>query len=100
VIHIPTQRQQRVEYLIEQAARGNYPLFDPELLRQALRLGQLSDDEAYRAEPHVERLMLLPTLGEMRAYVASLDAETQARLVRTYLCIVENTLHEQPGPRH
>jgi hypothetical protein len=99
VIHIPPQRRERVEYLIEQSARGNHPLFETDLLRRAVAR-ELSEDEAYRAEPHVERLMMMPTLAEMRAYLGSLDPETQARVARTYLCIVENTMHEQAGPRH
>ncbi len=103
LIHIPKEpkdRRARVEYILQQAQLGHHTLFDASTLHAALQLGQLSDEDAYAVEPFVERLMLLPSLQEMRAYVRELDPPTRARVVLTYLTIVENGMIEALEVRH
>lgn len=95
----------QVEYLIDQSIQGNHILFDPETLRNALSSPGLPEEDAfeddrYSAEPHIERLIELPSLEEKRRYLSALDPETRAGVVRTYFHIVENSLYEKFEARH
>jgi hypothetical protein len=60
----------------------------------------VSEEDAYAVEPHIEKLLALPTLSEQRAYVGKLDEETLERVVLTYFNIVENNLFEKAEVRH
>jgi hypothetical protein len=107
VIYVSKNQLTQVEYLIEQSIRGNHVLFDPERVRQIFeREASLSfqplfsEEQAYSVEHHIERIVQLPTLGEKRAYLGSLEPETLDHVIRTYLNIVENNLYESKLVRH
>jgi hypothetical protein len=60
----------------------------------------LSEEDAYSVEHHIERLIILPTLAEKRAYLDQMDEDTYTRVVRTYFNIVENNLYESLQVKH
>lgn len=100
MIYITEEQAAQVKYLIDQAIQGNHILFDPATLKRVLAKPVPSTEEAYAAEPHVEKLMGLPGLAAKRAYLERLDAETFELVVKTYFNIVENSLFEARGVTH
>jgi hypothetical protein len=107
MIHVSKNKLQQVEYLISQSLQGNHVLFDHDSLTRILRdgsgsglLGPLSEEEAYRVEHHIERLIGEPSLMQKRAYLESLDTRTYAWVVRTYFNIIENNLWESQEIHH
>ena len=95
VIYVSQHQLDQVEYIIEQSIRGNHILFDVESLKSILTTGRdLSEDEAYAVEPHLEKLLSEPSLDQKRAYLDRLDSATYERVVKTYFNIVENNLFE------
>jgi hypothetical protein len=106
VIHVDQSHVDQVEYLLGQAARGNHVLFEPETVRKAFRSGPghmpspMNEEQAYAVEPHIEKLLALPTLEQKRAYVDRLDSQTLESVVRVYFNIVENSLYDSTPERH
>lgn len=106
LIYIPKKQLAQVEYLITQSIQGNHILFDLEDLRRVFFIGhsslskQWSIEEAYSAEHHIEKLILEPTLAEKRSYLAQLDTDTFARVVKTYFNIIENNIYESTEVQH
>lgn len=104
MIVISEEQMDQVEYLIDQSLQGNHVLFDPSLIREIFHAGQLHQDieleRAYEVEPHIEKLISLPTLSQKRAYVEQLDRKTMVDVIRTYFNIIENNLYENSEVRH
>ncbi len=102
MIYLSKDHLKQVEYLIRQARLGNHILFPPEVVRRIMSApdARCTEEEAYSAEPHLERILTLSTLNEKRAYLDGLDTETFELVVKTYFNIVENNLYEAPGARH
>ena len=101
VIYVSKNQLSQVEYLIGQSIQGHHVLFDLEDLRSVFRPNRvkksprdLTEEEAYSVEHHIERLMVQPSLAEKRAYLEQLDRDTYAQVVKTYFCIVENNMYE------
>ena len=100
MIYVSKNQLSQVEYLIGQSIQGHHVLFNVEDLRKVFgpnrkkKTKELTEDEAYSVEHHIERLMLQPSLTEKRAYLEQLDHDTYARVVKTYFCIVENNMVE------
>ena len=95
MIHVSEEKADQVQYLIEQSIQGNHLLFDHELVREALsREYPLQEEEAYRVEHHIERLMTLGSNEQQQAYLEGLDTHTQKLVILTYFTIVENNLYE------
>ena len=107
MIHVSKQQLSQVEYLIAQSKQGNHVLFGTELIRRIFstrdlhcRQPKLSVEEAYAVEHHIERMILLPSLAEKRAYLENLESDTLERVVHAYFNIVENNLFETLEGRH
>jgi len=107
MITISRNRMNQVEYLIGQSIQGNHILFDLDTLRRVFwndtlkhRSTQLTDEQAYCVEHHIEKLITQPTLAEKRAYLEQLPPETLEHVVRTYFNIVENNIYENMEIRH
>lgn len=103
MIYVSKQQLSQVEYLIGQSIQGNHVLFDSESLRQIFgkcEWDSIEEEEAYEVEHHIERLILLPSLPEKKAYLEQLDVVTYEKVVRTYFNIVENNLYENSEVRH
>ncbi len=105
MIYVSKDQLRQVEYLIGQSIQGNHVLFDADIVRRVFAEGfpseeHLAETDAYAVEHHIERLILLPTLLQKRAYLERLDRETFERVVRTYFNIVENNLFENREVRH
>lgn len=106
MIYVEKAQLDQIEYLLGQAVQGNHVLFDPDLLRRAfgmpgsLERAPLSEEAAYAVEPHLEKLLALPTLPQKRAYVERLDPATLEHVVLAYFNILENTLYENITVRH
>jgi hypothetical protein len=111
VINVNHSHVDQVEYMLGQAMQGNHILFDPEIVRKVFRSGvthpdrdlickPMSDEEAYAVEPHIEKLLELPSLEQKRAYVDHLDSQTLENVVRVYFNIIENSLYESVSVRH
>lgn len=104
MIVISEDQLDQVEYLIDQSLQGNHILFDPCLIREIFHAGKLHRDlpieKAYEVEPHIERLISLPTLAQKKAYVEKLDRDTVIDVIKTYFNIVENNLYENSEVRH
>jgi hypothetical protein len=96
VIHISREQALEIEYLIAQAIQGNHVLFDSETIRKVFinSKGDVSQDESYQVEHHIERLLSLPHLDQKRAYLDSLEKSVFQNVVKTYFHIVENNLYE------
>lgn len=99
VIVVSEDQLAQVEYLLDQARQGNHVLFDAERVRTVFAASAtaqaLADSEAYEVEPHLERVITLPTLAQKRAYLERLDTPTFSAVVKTYFAIVENNLREE-----
>lgn len=102
MIYVNQAHVAQVEYLLGQAMQGNHVLFDAETLRKALRSQRtpVTEEDSYAVEPHIEKLLELPTLEQKRAYLESLGPSTLENVVHAYFNIVENTLYESITERH
>lgn len=103
MIYVSRQQLKQVEYLISQSIQGNHVLFDADSVRRAFiepNVDVFDESLAYSVEPHIERLILLPTLEQKRAYLDGLDIRTREIVIRTYFNIVENNLYENLEERH
>ncbi len=105
MIYVNQSHVDQVEYLLGQAMQGNHVLFDPETVRKVFRknaspFAHFSDEDAYAVEPHIEKLLELPSLEQKRAYLDRLDSLTLEQVVRAYFNIVENSLYESISERH
>ena len=107
MIYVNQSHVDQVEYLLEQAMQGNHVLFDAETLRKTFRKDRsvsfsepMKDEDAYAVEPHIEKLLELPSLEQKRAFLESLDPGTLEHVVRAYFNIVENSLYESISERH
>lgn len=102
VIYVSKDQLDQVEYLIGQSIQGNHVLFDNETVRRVFwdDCCDISEEDAYSVEHHIERLILQPTLQEKRAYLEKMDKTTFEKIVRTYFNIVENSLYENLEVRH
>lgn len=109
VIYVSDSQLKQVEYLIQQSLQGHHVLFDNDTLRRVFarrELGtgstglEMSTEEAYAVEHHIERMIAAPSLEEKRAYLEKLDRPTFEQVVRTYFNIVENNLYESADLRH
>ncbi len=103
MIYVDKAHFNQVEYLLGQSVQGNHVLFTPETLRKALSKKssqEVAETEAYAVEPHIEKLLELPTLEQKRAYLDHLSPDTLDSLVRAYMNIVENSLYETLSVKH
>jgi hypothetical protein len=100
MIQVSKDQLAEVEYLLGQSAQGNHVLFDKATIRLAADHGALSEEQAYEMEPHLERILDLPTLEQKHAYVAALDFKTRVHVVLAYLNIVANSVFETSEHRH
>jgi len=106
MIYISKGQLNQVEYLIGQSIQGNHVLFNLEDVREVFNKNRTNDadnltpDEAYSVEHHIEKLMGQPTLAQKRAYIEQLDKKTFAHVVKTYFCIVENNISETLEVHH
>lgn len=105
MIHVPKAHADFVQYLLEQSMKGNHFLFDHDSLRGALEVNAepLSEEDAYSAEPHLEKLMCQPTLELKQSYLSELRNQDPAilrKVIQTYFSILENTLLESSEVRH
>jgi len=91
MIFVSHKQRRIVDYLISQSLFGYHPLFDMESMRKAASLRH-TEEESYRMEPYLDRLISYPTLFEQKAYLAALSPDQRIGLVRTYLNVVENEL--------
>ena len=96
VIYVDEDHASQVEYLLEQASRGNHVLFDTDFIRRVFQnpRAPLSQEEAYEVEHHIERLIEIPTLVAKRRYLDGLAPELQESVMLTYFNIIENNLYE------
>ncbi len=101
MIYVTKNQLDQVEYLIHQSIQGNHILFDTETVRKIFwEHSHLSDSEAYAVEHHIEKLILLPSLEQKKAYLEQMDTTTFEKVVRTYFNIVENSLFEKSQVLH
>ena len=101
VIYVSKNQLSQVEYLIGQSIQGNHVLFDSLHVRRVFeKQRRVTEEDAYAVEPHIEKLLALPTLSEQRAYLGKLDEDTLECVVLTYFNIVENNLFEKVEVRH
>lgn len=104
MIYVSEDQLKEVEYIIQQSMQGNHVLFDMESVRQIFGSDNPPCDfscaDAYEVEPHIERLLVLPTLAQKRAYLDGLDRRTYTRVVKTYFNIVENSMYESLEVKH
>ena len=107
MIYVSEKELDQVEYLISQSTLGNHVLFDLDTVRAVFRVcdstltqAGVTEDEAYGVEPHIEKLLELPTLQQKKAYLEQLDQRTYETVVRTYFNIVENNIYENETSRH
>lgn len=106
LIYVSKNQLNQVEYLIGQSIQGNHVLFNLEDVREVFIKGrsqnsiELTPDEAYSVEHHIERLMIQPTLAQKKAYLERLDKRTFAHVVKTYFCIIENNIFEVMEVHH
>lgn len=103
MIYVSQDQLDQVEYLINQSIQGHHALFGMEDVKRILESGAqhpIAESDAYEVEPHIERLILQPTLEEKKAYLDGLDRGTFERVVLTYFNIVENNLKERSEVRH
>lgn len=107
MIYISKEQLSQVEYLIDQSIQGNHVLFDLDTLRRVFwnesphsYSRDVSKEDAYSVEHHIEQLMQEPTLAQKKAYLEQLDQGTFERVVKTYFNIVENNLMENQEVRH
>lgn len=101
MIYVNQEQVDQVEYLLGQAVQGNHVLFSPELVRSAItNESSFTDEDAYRVEPVLEKLIELPTLERKRAYLEQLDSSTLEAVVLAYFNIVENSLYENLSETH
>ncbi len=102
VIVVSEDRLKHIRYLLEQSQHGNHILFDVDAIRAAVaRFSRfpMTEENAYEAEPHVERILALPTLAQKRAYLDRLDKGSREIVIQTYLSIVENDLLERTSKK-
>ena len=103
MIYVSEDLLHQVEYLISQSKVGNHLLFDPGTVKSVFHLhGQqdISEEDAYAVEHHIEKIIEQPTLRAKKAYIKKLDARTHQLVVRTYFSIVENDLLENNSLIH
>ncbi|MBL7715715.1 MAG: hypothetical protein JNL01_09630 [Bdellovibrionales bacterium] len=106
MIYVSQDQLDQVEYLITQSIQGHHALFGFEGFEDVKRILEkgaqqpIQESEAYEVEPHIERLILQPSLEEKKAYLEGLDRKTYERVVLTYFNIVENNLKERSEVRH
>lgn len=105
LIYVSQDQLSQVEYLIEQSIQGNHVLFDVDAVRKVFTTGEFCDtpfeeEDAYAVEPHIERLIMEPSLEEKKAYLGQLDQRTFELVLRTYFNIVENNLFENLEVNH
>jgi hypothetical protein len=97
MIAVSPELVRQVEYLISQSRQGHHVLFEPGTIKKIMKKFSgkpIPDNAAYEAEPHLERILELPTLARKRAYMEKLDKQTYELVVRTYFNIIENHLFE------
>ncbi len=104
MIYLSEAQLSQVDYLIQQSIQGHHPLFDPEVIRRTFggrwKFREISDEDAYAAEPLLERLMNFTSLQEKRAYLEGLENSELEKVILTYFNIVENNLYESIETRH
>lgn len=107
MIYISQDQLEQVEYIIDQSILGHHVLFDHEILRKIFTeektnpiLEEVSEEDAYQVEHHIEKLILQPSLAQKKAYLEKLDPTTFIHVVRTYFNIVENNLFENQELPH
>lgn len=103
MIAVPKDRVRQVQYLIQQSLQGHHVLFDVEVVKRVFCdpfAEPLSEADAYELEPHLERVIELPSLPQKKAYLDRLDSKTLERLIRTYFKLLENSMPDAPSVRH
>ncbi len=106
MIYISKNQLGQVEYLIGQSIQGNHVLFDTETVRKVFWNAKntssipVTEEDAYAVEPHLEKLITLPSLAEKRAYLERLDSSTFEKVLKTYFNIVENNIYEKMEIKH
>lgn len=100
MIYVEGPHLSQIEYLLAQSRQGVHLLFDSSTLRGILCERSISEEEAYAAEPYIERLLAEPNFERKKAYLESLAPETQKQVVRTYFNILENSIYESEGAIH
>lgn len=106
MIYISKRQLSQVEYLIGQSIQGNHVLFTLESVRNVFwknnqeSKSEFSAEEAYLVEHHIERIILLPSLEQKRAYLEHLPHHIYENVVKTYFNIVENNLYELQEVKH
>lgn len=97
MIQVTENQLSQVEYLIDQSVKGNHVLFDTLIVRRIFQKSghlNLKDEDAYAAEPHIEKLILKDSIEQKKAYLDTLDEKTYELVVKTYFSIVENHIFE------
>ena len=101
----PSQMEQ-VEYLLNQSARGNHILFDPDDIKKALSseqsLEKMKGDylDAFdlktlqKMRDLLDLLMRQPTVSEKRHFILSLSSDSKELLIKAYFHILDNSLFQ------
>lgn len=104
MIYVTKKQMNTVEYLIEQSIHGHHILFDSDALINVFKkrgvLEPMQGENDPDPQPHIEKLITLPTLIQKRAYLEKLDAQTFESVVRGYFNIVENNLYQMGEVLH
>ncbi|HEY8278301.1 MAG TPA: hypothetical protein VIH99_01675 [Bdellovibrionota bacterium] len=103
MIYVNQDQLDQVKYILKQSAQGNHLLFDEATLRRvAPRIGQSEarNERIEKAEHLLEQMILRPSIGAKRAFLAELDPETYDEVARVFFNIVQNTAQENQGFSH
>ena len=90
------KRKSDLNGLVDLAIKGHYPLFDQNLQRQFIKIGQcpqkLSLDEKMKANIIIQRVLFHQNMENRRTILASLPAEDQRLFLSMFLRLVERKL--------
>ena len=96
----------QLEYLFEQSSVGNHLLFDKDQIKEvfteehhdATRVVNLRKMDLIRKR--MEKLILLPTLSQKKAFVENLPSNAKTMLIRAYFNMLDHTLKTQKTSLH
>ncbi len=95
------------EYLIALSLQGNHLLFDLNTIRRAYQssgegvdFSGLTDEQAGKIEPLIERLVQEPTLRGKLHLLECATQEERESVLRAYFFMVESHLHAHPEVGH
>jgi len=105
-MHIDPSQTTQVEYLLNQSARGNHVLFDPDDIKKALgseqSLEKMKGDyldtfdlkTLQKMRDLLDLLMRQSTVSEKRHFILTLPPDSKELLIKAYFHILDSTLFQ------